>query len=356
MSYRGVRCNSSTRCSVLAAVLVILSMGSTAQAQDLSGLAGLGSSLTNGVTVTPQVQVGYQKLGLNFNLPALRDPGPLAWPSTLDLELRKADLWLVALEADVDFPSGLTFGLKAQTNFRKNASAYERQEYVEGGTQGVNWTASNLQWWTIDGRLMYRFSPDFSVAAGLRRENLSFNLTNPTTDQGFPLNLDDSGNIGFGLTYERRWRYSSNLVSKLWIPYVGLDIIGNQYKASLIASPFASAEVQVPAEYFTDTAFFLSGFPLAQLITNEELKYRVMKPAVFVEGNFSYDINVSAGFKLGLWLNASWLRLRGQGNWNYSYTGQVPPLASSSFSESQQNTAVFTRYLLGGGVSAELYF
>lgn len=356
MSYKGVTHYLSTRWSVLATLLVILAMVSTAQAQGLPGLAGLGSSLTNGVTVTPQVQVGYQKLGLNFNLPALRDPGPLAWPSTLDLELRKADLWLVALEADVDFPSGLTFALKGQTNFRKNASAYERQEYVEGGTQGVSWTASNLQWWTIDGRLMYRFSPDFSVVAGLRREKVSFNLTNPITDQGFPLNLDDSGNIGFGTTYERHWRYSSNLVSKLWIPYVGLDIIGTQYKASLIASPFASAEVQVPAEYFTDTAFFLSGALLAQLITGEELKYRVMKPAAFIEGNFTYDINVSQGFKLGLWCSASWLRLRGQGDWNYRFTGQVPPLAPDSFSQAQQNTAVFTRYLLGGGLSAVVYF
>ncbi len=200
MGYTGVSRSLSTLRSVCGTLLVVLAVVSTTQAQDFSALTGQGTSLANGVRVTPQMQVGYQRLGLSFNLPAFLDTWIGPWPSTLDLELRKADLWCGSLEVVVDFPSGLSFGLKGQTNARTNASVYEKQEYEEGGEQGVKWTAARLQWWTIDARVMYQTRPDFSVVAGLRRENLSFKLTNPTTDQGLALNLDDSGILVPGLS------------------------------------------------------------------------------------------------------------------------------------------------------------
>jgi hypothetical protein len=342
-------------CLMTAILGTALGLASSAQAQDLSALAGLGSSLTNGVSFTPQIQVGYQRLGLSFNLPASTDIGLSMWPSTLDLQLRKADLWVGSLGAVVDFPSRVSFSLTCQANAKKNAEVYEKEDFGEGGGQGVTWTASRLQWWTIDGRLMYRFRPDFSVVAGLRREQLSFNLSDPTTDEGAPENRDESGSF-FGLPYELHQRYSSSLTSKLWIPYMGLDIIGSQYKASLIASPLVSVDLDVPAALlYRFAVFFPFGSPV-QLITAQQMQYRVLKPAVFVEGNFNYDISVSEAFTLGLWCNASWLHLRGKGEYNYQYWGQSPPSPPSTDSQEQQNTATYTRYMLGAGLSAVLSF
>jgi hypothetical protein len=355
MWYTRVRLSSSTLLPVLVAVLVVLAVVSTTEAQDVAAFAETGTSLANSVRITPQIQVGCQRLGLSFNLPALLDSWPLDWPSTLDLELRKADVWCGSLEAVADLSSGLSFGLKGQTNARKNASVYERQDYAEGGTQGVNWTAEQLQWWTIDGRLAYGLKPGLSAVAGLRREQLSFKMTDPTTDQGEPENVDHTG-IYFGVPYESHQRYSSSLVSKLWIPYLGLDFMGNGYKASLIASPFASVEVLVPAELAFYLAFHFSPTRSVILRTDEALQYRVLKPAAFLEGNFTYDINVSQAVRLGLWCNASWIRLSGKGDWHYQYSGQSPPSSPSSDSQTQEHTATFTRSLLGGGLSAMVSF
>jgi hypothetical protein len=356
MSYTEVRyCGSRPRL-VLCTLLVVIAVTGTARAQDWSALAGLGPSFASGITITPQVEAGYQRLGLSFNLPATRPFS--SWPSTLDLALRKADLWCGSLDAIVDFPSGLSFGLKGQTNAPSRAYVYEGQEYTGGGAQGVHWTADKMQWWTIDGRVMYRFRPGVSAVAGLRREQLSFDLTDPINDQGETLNLDDSGYIWPGFpalgTYKRHWRYASNVSMRAWVPYLGVDFVGTGFKASLIASPCASVDVKVPAEFLMD--LIINSFGTAQIITDEELEYRVTKPAVFLEANLSHEINVSQALNLSVWGTASWLRLRGKGTWNYHYTGQVPPDPPGSESLSDTNTATFTRYLLGGGLSAVVSF
>ena len=202
---------------------------------------------------------------------------------------------------------------------------------------------------------MYRVRPSLSIVAGLRREQRSFCLSDPTTYDGMHLNPVDTGTLP-PFPYERHWRYSGTFDSNLWIPFLGLDIIGNGYKASLIASPFASVDIRIPAAFFTDVALFSVGVPFTQLITFEQMQYRVSKPARLSEAHFTHDINVSTLLNLKVWGNVSWLGHRQKGVWNYHYTKQNVPNPPQSESQTDRNTAVFTRYLFGGGLSAEVLF
>jgi hypothetical protein len=203
---------------------------------------------------------------------------------------------------------------------------------------------------------MYQVKPSLAAVGGVRFERLSFDLSDPVNDQGEHLSLDDSGSLP-PFTYQRHWLYTSNLSSKVWIPYVGVNFIGNGYRASLIGSPCASVNLHIPAEYFTDLALSVGGIPVSGLITDESWEYRVTKPAIFLEGNLSCDFAVSQAANLSVWGKASWLGLRGKGTWHYLYNGQVPPDPPASGDEqSETNTATFSRYLLGGGISAVVAF
>lgn len=359
MVFAGLSRNYFCLRSVVVAVAIILSAVAMAQAQDLSGFSGVGNLVADGVTVTPEIQFGYQRLGLSFNLPAIRQSILFPRDSTLDLAVRNGNLWCGALDVVADLPSGLSVGVKGQVNARNNANAYESQEYVEGSEQGVHWRAEKLQWWTLDGRLMYKVKPGLAAGIGLRYEQLSFNLQDPVNDEGEPLTLDDSGYIvpGFPFlgTYTRHWLYTSTVASKEWIPYVGLNFVGNGFKASLLASPFASVNVTIPASYFTDLTLFVIS-PIG-LLTGEHWEYRVTKPAVFVEANLAHDFAVSQGVKISVWGSASWLSLRGKGAWTYQISAQSPPdPPSTDPPQNETNTATFTRYLWGGGLSADVSF
>ena len=183
------------------------------------------------------------------------------------------------------------------------------------------------------------------------------NLSDPRDSNGGPLNYDDSGAIPPFSTFARHERYYSDLLTKLWIPYVGIQMVGPGYKASLIGSPFASAEMKIPVSLLFDITFFLFGSS-TQSVSAENLQYYVMKPATFLEASFNYDVNVLPALAVGVWGNASWMSMRGLGNWDYHARQQVfdngVPLPPNFFAQSQDNTTTYTRFLVGVGLSAAL--
>ena len=94
--------------------------------QGLPFLPGTGSINWGWARITPEVQIGYQKLGLNFNMPA-----PIG--STLDLQLRDANLWTGSLAAVVDSPFAWSFVLRAQANAKRNVTVFESQRVRASG-------------------------------------------------------------------------------------------------------------------------------------------------------------------------------------------------------------------------------
>jgi len=346
-------------------LITILAVANSAPAQGLFPIPGPQSLDFTGVRLIPEVQIGYQQLGLNFNLPATTlTTGLPPFPSTLDLQFQDVNLWVGAVGLLIDSPYRLSAEIKGQANAKRRINVFEREEYVLGAEQGVMWTGSQLEWWAVEGRVLYRLRPDCSVLVGLRRDHLAVNLTDPRDASGNPLSFSDSGVIAPGLTFARNQSYYSDLISKLWIPYLGLELVGPGYRATLVGSPFASAEIKVPAALLFDLALTLQIFPFppstSELLNADSLLYRVNKPALFLEGSFQYDLNVFPSLSVGLWCSGSWMKVRGTGDWSHNSRAQVIanglPLPPNFDSQTQDNMASYTRYFLGGGFSAALSF
>ncbi len=313
----------------------------------LSGLPSLSASGIFGsgaVTIRPILQVGYQKIGLNFNLPLPRFP---FFSTALDLSFKDANMWIGSLGVTAECSSGLFFALKAQGNAKRRIAIDTPENFLN---ERILWDGEGLEWWSVEGSAGYWFTPNFSLLAGLRRDHLSVKLTNPRFSDGFPVNWDSTGEGG-----SLSQRFYGDFMSKLWIPYVGVQIAGESYRASFLWSPFATGKVNIPTPLL-----FVASFPPIILAEGLDLQHKVSSRAQFLECNIEYDYGVSPNIALQLWGSGNWLSLRGSGSLDsifqavLSFGGNIIPLANDFTSTS--DTATYRRYTLAGGLSARLSF
>ncbi len=227
----GVVIRYGLRCRFL--LLLIVSFWLTCLPQDIAHAQAFGapfgweSPWLAGVRVVPRAQVGFQQIGLNFDMPVFV-PNTLALPvENLSLQLKDANVWVGGLALTGYFPSGLSLNVKGQANAKRRAKVFTPED-SQGQTLGVWWDGNRLQWWTIDANVGYPVRNDWSVVAGLRREQLSVGLVNPRFVGGVPINFYSDDIDIFGEEIQRL-TYVGDVSSKLWIPYVGLRLDGPQY-------------------------------------------------------------------------------------------------------------------------------
>ncbi len=355
---------SANRALLAAFLLLLCASISDVTAQDLP-MTGMGSFGLGGVRIIPNVEVGFQKITLNFNLPTVV---PRIFPKagTLDLVLQDANVWVGSVALTAEFPVGLLLTIKGQANSNRDITVFTPQEVQTTGTiipgPGVLWTGRKLEWWTLEGVVAYKPNTDWSVLLGLRREHLSVKLTSPRDLLGNPLDfhfVDTSGTF----TYIASITQVSDLRSKLWIPYLGLSFDGPGYHASFLWSPFVTADVRIPApinidQFFIDVdpAFPLNGADLQGI----NIQYRVLKPASFVEADFEYNLMVFSNLYFKLWGTASWVSLKGSGNLSMSLRevalNNGVPFEASGDDVFGSGNASFTRGILAGGLAATLNF
>ncbi len=216
-------------------ILLVVVFATSATAQELfgAGLPGL-PSLTRalygdgpyGFAISSDAKVGYGHIGLNFSLPAR------IW-NNLDLSVRGAKVWIGSLGVRADSSSGFFLALRGQGTASRNIAIQTSEEPFGA----ASWDGPKLQWWTLEGSMGYKVSSNCAALVGLRRDQLSVGLTNPRYDTGQPLNFllaDPEGD-------SESFQVNGDFSSKLWIPYLGLEITGQQFRASLLWSPFARA-------------------------------------------------------------------------------------------------------------------
>jgi len=186
---------------------------------------------------------------------------------------------------------------------------------------------------------MYQWSSTIGILAGLRRDHLSFELS-----QNNSLNI-----LGGGITAEQD--YLGDFLEKLWVPYLGLQMNGPNYRARLIWSPFVSVSLNAPLGAL---GFQLAGgLPFIQNV--QDFRFTVFNPGALFEANFEYSQQFGRWLSLGLWGNAGWFKLSDNGQ----LAAQVNTLLLGSFfrlSDSASATATLTRNTLAGGIFAEVKF
>lgn len=324
---------------ILITGLVLVSIN-ICDAQVLSAIPGIGNVDLGRVKVVPFVQVGYKNIGLNLNLPFNITPvdqfgNPMSAPPALDLMFRDTGVWVGSIGLDTRLSSDLFLTLRADGNTSKNISAVTGENYPWGGIQPpYTWGGSGFQWWDVDGMVGYMFYRQWSIVGGLRYDKLTVSLANPVDQTGTPINAPPQ------IT-----QISQDISVKTWIPYAGLQLTGQNYRALLLYSPLASPQVLAPQSitatlpgFFTDSSLY---------------NYKFANNGSFLDGYFEYNVPIRESLLFGLWARGTWMRFRGDGNWNFVNSFVPPP---SSVVNPQSTTGTLSTYGLSGGISASLIF
>jgi len=349
---------------VLTGLLVLCIAAGSAAAQNLGGVLGppggsffpsvpgLSSCDVAGVKLTATGRVGYEWIGLNFNLPTLSPFGVGDGLAPIDIQLKDAHVWIGSLGLDAQLTPRLSLFANGEANARTKAGAVVSDDpflHLNGRSR-YQWNASGLEWWAIEGGAAFNVLEGAAVFAGLRRDHLSFKLEDPRDQFGDPVNfvIPFPGGLISG-------RNAADLQVKLWVPYVGLRVIGTNCRASLIWSPFVNAVVKIP----DNSAFNFVLSPLTLLI-GLEWRYSMFQTGSVVEGQFEYDVRLSSNFLISLWAKGSWLRVRGPGNLDKirNLSLSVPPFIDffDSLQGDQSATATLSRSLTAVGLAARLEF
>jgi len=322
-----------------------------------ASVPGLGSIDVGGMRLMPNVRVGYQKIGLNFNLPV---PSGIAFfgdnSAPIDLQLTDANVWVGAVSLEGRVSPRLSLFLNGEANAKRNSGAITNEEPLQhiSGLVPSQWTASQLEWWSIGVGGTYAISNDIAIVGGLRREHLSFGLTDPRDAAGVPINTQLSVPGIVLLTLEN----AADFQLKLWVPYVGIQFSGQSYRARLNWSPFLGASVKLPDQLIQNIFVFVA--PGVTVLQDFEWKYSMNRTGTLLEGDFEYDLRFSANAAVKLWAKGSWLQVRGSGNLDqivdqFIAIGGVPiPIPQASGSSS--DTATLARYVTAAGLAAELAF
>ncbi len=277
-----------------------------------------------------------------------------------------------SLQARAEASSGLFIALRLQANAPKDM-AVETPEGPLGGGPDFHlstmtltwdnprkWDGDNLQWWMLETDIGCRVSPGLSALVGLRRDKLSFALTDPRDAAGQPLNLDFSiPAAAYSLT---RTMYA-DFSSEFWIPYLGVEIGGPRYRASLLWGPYAWTDMSLPYRYLV--AFYN---PLSIRI-NFDYECKDVKTANLLECNFEYDVDVSPRVVCRLWATGNWMQLKWRGEFRGSTVlegipDEIPVPGTTEtihvtkffFSRTDVDTADYNRSMISGGIGGVLSF
>jgi hypothetical protein len=350
------RCQTHAR-RLLAALpfFMLFIMVGSAGAQGLFGVGlpglpsfgkGCGAAdpcAAGGFPARADAKAGYGAIGLNFNLPI---PAPFA--TTLDLSFRNANVAIGSVGASLESNMGLFLALRAAANAKRHIIV-NTPESLFGP---VTWDGQSMQWWMLDGYAGYRFTSCWSILGGLRRDKVTVGLTDPVDAAGDPLNF----RVVVPGVVTVIGHNQGDLSSAIWIPYIGLQLAGQNYRANLLYSPFASADIKIPVVNFLGVFVVV---PPATILVGTDLEFKVKDSTQFFEFNFEYDVSLSRNLSCQVWFTGNWMRLRSGGELDLIsdifITPPVPPLEVTTL-VSGDGRATYTRSLLAGGISAVLSF
>ncbi len=205
----------------------------------------------------------------------------------------------------------------------------------------MEWRGSGLEWWALGAGGVVNLRGNVALLGGIRLEHLSLKPEDPVDPFGNLQRLRD--------TYGDR--YSSNFLTKLWIPYFGVQFDGQNYQGKVLFSPVAWANVKIPFSFlfvFMEHGTSFIGF--------ENAEYDFKPNGLWLEGDLQYDMRVRGNLGCNLWFKGSWLQIRGRGREGYEAEGTEHGVPVAPFYDSASANGSYTNYILAGGLSASWAF
>jgi hypothetical protein len=275
-------------------------------------------SLAENVKVNPYVQVGYQWVGSNLNLPiqaeGLNQP---LFIDQMDISLIDANFWSGVV--------GFTALAYEKYSFFAAAGGILGRPFVTSGTVPVSvnggTTSANIQFTNISVESWFvqtgiGLGP---VLLGLYWDHLGFELIEPRTDAGPIANQSVKGDI----------------LTKTFAPFLGMALPSSGATLTLIYSPLAYSNTQLSLRNSQNTF--------------TEVRYSWNKPGDLVIGMVQYNTSLLSTVSIGLWCNYSWMRMRQSAELEFENT--TPPIFRS-----KSVTATMTKYLAGVGLTLGINF
>jgi len=325
----------------IAALIVVLCLPALSSGQWLPTSQSLGAVDFGNIQVSTSARFGYQHMGVNLNLPvpfsAFLGPA-LFTTSSLDLKLLDGNMWTGGIFVNAQGNRFSAF-MSVEANARKNSRLKTSSEPFFGGWLPVEWNGTGLEWWAIGGGGSLNLRRYFAIVGGMRIEHLSLNLADP---------VDPIGAIQFLRTTFGN-RYSSDLRTKLWIPYFGIQVDGLNYRGKLLFSPVAWADVIVPFRYIISA-------PLVFGTSVEEARYRFKPNGLWLAADLQYEMQPLSNLGCSLWFKGSWLQTKGTGREGYRLAGESVFNVPFSFTDSGSADGRYTTYILAIGVCGTLTF
>ena len=202
------------------------------------GTSDLGEFEISRVKIIPSGRIGYQRMGLDLSMPI---PFEFSIPTadtyrsnSVDIKLQNMNLWIIdaGLELKISPTTRIFLNGAGSIIMLQRLASFVAETRGQFGTS--EWSSHQLDWLTIGAGTALEVLSPFSLMAGLKWDHFDLTLGGRS----------GSTNINIG-PYRNLNLTSVDILSDLWIPYVGLGLFGPNYRMSLIGTPFVLTDVRV---------------------------------------------------------------------------------------------------------------
>jgi|GEM_PF-3084370 len=302
-----------------------------------AGTSDLGEFEISRIKIIPSGKIGYQRMGLDLSVPIPFEfsiaTADAYKNNSVDIKLQNMSLWIVE--------AGLEVGINPTTRIFLDGAAsmimLQRLASFVAATRGQfgtsEWSKHQLDWLTIGAGVAFEALSPFSLIAGLKWDHFDFTLGGRS----------GATNINAG-PYRNLNLTSVDILSDLWIPYVGLGLFGPNCRMSFIGTPFALADVRVRTR--------LTATIVPSYIFWGEAFTTLYDPVKFIEAKAEYSATIR-GVRLSFWGKAAGLSGKGGGQGSNTYATTHPNLKVNIL---EGDDVTFSRYNFASGLAFGLSF
>ncbi|MDQ7781379.1 MAG: hypothetical protein RDU20_00775 [Desulfomonilaceae bacterium] len=289
------------------------------------------------ITYAPSFKLGYQRMGMSLSAPIpfrLYVDGDDTYTSdSVQLKLPDVNLWIGEVGIDVRVTPAMVLYVNGAGNLLQNL-VLSLSGRSAAGVDESTWRTHSLTWMELDGGIRYRLGSLFDAAAGVRWDHFDLTVRDP--------DIMTKVNVG---AYRNVSLLTSDVLSGVWMPYVGGELRFKGLRATLIGAPFAPVILRVRTRLRADI------LPAHDFLGESAMTMK--STAMFAEARLEYEIHLAEKTMLKLWGKGGWLSARGGGRLESGYGTTHSGLTVGIGSDRQLR---FGRFTLGGGMALNITF
>jgi len=284
-------------------------------------------SKLGGIVLNPFIQLGYQRNGVNMDVP-LRAEFDLPFPvphlalGSMDVVLEDYNFWMGT--------AGVNAVISPKVTAFASATGYLPRDFLQEGRLPVSignldflplleLTGSNLEYWMVQCGASYGFGDGYALIGGFIWGKNSMTYENPRVGD-VPL---------------QNQTITQDFLLKNWVPFVGLQVSEpNNYRAALIYSPLVTS---------SGTLVNRTILPVPTALT-----YNLNQPGTLLSFTFEYSLQVPPPSTFSLWFNATTQSIKGPSDVTFEAPGV--------FITRTADKLTIYQYSLAGGVTLGVTF